>query len=120
VDRWRALDGRSEEFHRRLAALLADWGAFLELPLYLEAVTHFLGGENVVVRDVPLARAGIRLGTQRIHCLNESVGFRFTAFTGDEERNEAHLVQFLKHTSREAVQWVNFNHHRVEFVTLTR
>lgn len=120
TDRWRELDERGAELHRVLAALLADWGTFLELTLYLEAVVHFLGGEDAVLRDTPLMRDGLRLGSQRFYCLNESVGFRFTAFTEDVERNEAHLVQFLKHTPLKAVQWVNFNHHRVEFVTLTK
>ena len=120
ADRWRELDDRSAELQRVLAALLVDWGAFLELPLYLEAVVHFLGGENVVVRDTALTRAGLRLGSQRFHCLNDSVGFRITAFTEHAEQNETHLIQFLRHTPLKAVQWVNFNHHRVEFVTLAK
>jgi hypothetical protein len=41
-----------------------DWGGFLDLALYIEAMTHFLGGEDSVVRKVELSRDGVGLGEQ--------------------------------------------------------
>lgn len=40
-----------------LAALLGDWGAFLELSLYQEALTWFLGGESNVLQPMRRIRS---------------------------------------------------------------
>jgi GxxExxY protein len=62
IDRWRDLDDSTKRLHRIFLDLLSDWGAFLELPLYTEALVHFLGGELNVVKMVPMARNGLSLG----------------------------------------------------------
>ena len=118
--RWQELDERSVLLQRVLTELLVDWGAFLDVALYLEAVIHFLGGESVVIRPTAITRDGLALGAQRFPHLNESTGFRFTAFTETPETGERHLTQFLKHTELQAIQWVNFNHHQIEMTTILR
>jgi GxxExxY protein len=72
-----------------LLGLLEDWGAFLELPLYIAALIHFLGGERSVLRQVPLSRDGVSLGNQRMHLLNDQVAFRLTAMAEETDDYEA-------------------------------
>ena len=46
---WRDTGEKSVWIKDKLAALLRDWGAFLEIALYREALTHFLGGPDAVI-----------------------------------------------------------------------
>jgi hypothetical protein len=99
---------------------VAEWGTFLELGLYLEALTFFLGGEVQVIRRIDVYRYESLLGTQRCHLLSPEVSLRLTAFTDCLDHCELDLRRFLKHTPLDALQWVNFNRNQIEFVTLKR
>ncbi len=58
--RWDARVAGADMFRDQLLPLVADWGAGLEIGLYEEAVTHFLGGEAPVLLPVPvMGRRGI-------------------------------------------------------------
>jgi GxxExxY protein len=118
--RWRESDAASQLIRERLLDLLKDWGGFLELPLYTEALTHFLGGEETVLRMIPLARDGLPLGNQRVHMLASDMAFRLTALPDGAESYEPHLRALLRHSRLRAVQWINMSRHRIEFVTLTK
>ncbi len=120
VARWQPLSPACDELRNRFAALLADWGAFLDLALYEEALTHFCGGEARVVARVPLTRAGLELGTQRCHLLAADVAFRITAHTDHLGRAEAQLRRFLALTPLRAIQWLNLNHRDASHITLTK
>ncbi|MBI3417386.1 MAG: GxxExxY protein [Verrucomicrobia bacterium] len=118
--RWQESDERSTALHRRLIALLNDWGAFLELNLYEEALTFFLGGEVLINRPVEISQDGVVLGEQRLRLLTPDTAFRLTALTQDQPQCEVHLRRFLDHTKLKALQWINFNHHEIELVTLAK
>lgn len=120
VDRWQSLSDRCDWLRDLLNRLLGDWGAFLEINLYVDAITHFLGGEPLVLRQIPLSRAGIPLGLQQFHLLTNDIAFRVTALTKDQDKYESHLQRLLALTDLRAVQWINMNHHDMELVTLTR
>jgi len=75
---------------------------------------------NSVVRNLRLAREGIALGTQRVHLTADNVGFKLTALTDPADHAESHLRRFLALTGLHALHWINFNHHRIEFVTLVQ
>ncbi|MGB7345236.1 MAG: GxxExxY protein, partial [Pirellulaceae bacterium] len=47
---------------RYVVEMLRDWGTGLELPLYVEAITHQLGGESLVHALLPMQRDGVLLG----------------------------------------------------------
>jgi hypothetical protein len=64
---WNPHTARCEQLQRTLIEILRDWGAFLELSLYLDALTWFFGGEPAVIREVALVHEGIHLGHQRLH-----------------------------------------------------
>src|SRR5262249_33655701 len=48
-NRWIESDAASRHLRLTFLELLADWGGFLELPLYYSALTHFFGGEEKVL-----------------------------------------------------------------------
>jgi len=117
--RWRENDAASRSLRTTVLELLDDWGGFLEVRLYLEALTHFLGGEEKVLRRVELQRGGARLGNQPFHLLDEQTAFRLTALPGDREHFELQLRSLLCHTPLSTLQWINLSGHQVQFVTLT-
>jgi GxxExxY protein len=118
--RWHPLSPACVELRRILTSLLADWGAFLEICLYQEALMFLLGGDEMVSQRVELAREGVELGNQRVHTHSTGVAFRITAFTEHQDRCEAHLRRFLALTPLIGIQWINLNHRTVELVTLTK
>jgi GxxExxY protein len=118
--RWQEISAACGDLRSIMTDLPADWGAFLEVPLYQEALTHFLGGEEQVVQRVPLARAGLPLGTQRMHVHAPGVAFVVTAYTTGLPSHEINLRKLLALTPLTALQWVNLDHANIQFVTLTR
>lgn len=118
--RWQENDDPSRLLRSCLIDLMEDWGGFLELSLYLEAVTHFLGGEEKVVHMVPLVRDNIRLGCQRIRLLTPDTGLHFTALSEGLDRFEPHLRSLIAYSPLRAVQWVNFGRHLLQFITVPK
>jgi GxxExxY protein len=101
-----------------LLDLLADWGMFLDLALYTQALTHFLGGEDQVIRMIPMARGEIPLGNQRMHLLSDSSAFRLTGFKTDLSAQEHHIRRMLSLTSLESIHWINLCREEVSLVTV--
>lgn len=120
ADRWRNLDEASTHLHRVFLDLLADWGAFLELSLYTEALVHFLGGEQNVIKMVPFSRNSIFLGNQRMHLLTPEISFRLTALDTGNAAYGTHLYSMLQHSPLRAFHWINMDHHCIQFVTLEK
>jgi GxxExxY protein len=120
ADRWHELTPACGVLRQTVVDLLSDWGALLDFALYQEALTHLLGGANVVERRVPLSRNGAKLGTQRFTLHTSGVAFRLTAFTEDQSGIENQLHRLLALTDLRALQWINLNHVRIEFKTLIR
>jgi GxxExxY protein len=118
--RWRAVDPASQLFQTMLLELLADWGGFLQLSLYTEALVHVLGGEQKVVQKLGLWREGLSLGNQRFHLLSPQSAFRLTALPDGTEEYEPQLRALLEHSSLKTLQWVNLARHRVQFITLDK
>lgn len=118
--RWRGVTPPCAALRQAMEELLADWGAFLDFALYQEALTHFLGGEATVVQRLPLRRNGLSLGTQRLHVHSPEAAFRMTALTKDLDTTEASLRRLLALTDLQVLQWINLNHEKIQFITLTR
>jgi hypothetical protein len=120
TSRWIDVDERSAFLRQHLRELLDDWGMFLALSLYEEALTHFLGGENAVLRRVPLSRDGLPLGDQFVHLLGETIGFHLTAFDDAVEQGESHVRRFFSLTPMQFLNWIKFSNHRIDLVTLKK
>ncbi|PWT80680.1 MAG: hypothetical protein C5B44_04980 [Acidobacteria bacterium] len=115
---WLAVNPESKWLREKVIALLNDWGAFLEMGLYRDAITHFLLGPDLVIRPIPVHSNGYTLGSQQIHFLTQDTAFAFTAITARHTEMQDHQTRFLKHTALRCIQWVNFNHTQIEFRTL--
>ena len=100
--------------------MLGDWGAFLDVRLYEEALVHFSGGENQVFREVPLTRGGCALGAHRLPVHADGLAFAATAFATDSSLHESHLRRLLAHTPLKGIQWINLAHANIQCVSLTR
>lgn len=116
--RWNYSDHHSVWLKEKITALLHDWGAFLEVGIYREAVSHFLGGPETACRPVNLVSGERLLGTQNLHLLTPDTAFALSAITAKTDDYESHLTRFLRHTQLRQMHWINFNHHDIEFVTL--
>ena len=117
---WEEMNTESRQLKVRMLELLEDWGAFLDINLYREALVHFLGGPSVVCRAVEVLCGSRRLGTQNLNLLNEDIGFALTTKQAGAGAMRDHLTRLLNHTRLKAIQWINLNRHLVEFTTLLK
>lgn len=117
---WRAVNPESIWIRGKVIELINDWGAFLEAGLYREALTHFLGGPERVITKVPVHSGSRLVGEQPVHLLTRDTAFAITAVTGNRAAMQEHQIRFLKHTPLRFIQWINLNHHEIEFTTLAK
>jgi len=114
--RWSDSIPGAARFRPILAGMLAEWGACLDLGLYEEALTHFLGGEHEVIQSVRVLSGDTVLAHQRMRMAAPQVAFRVTAITRERNRYHDHLLRQLRKTALIAIFWVNIT---LESVTLT-
>ncbi len=99
-------------------AFLRDIGTGLDLGLYEEALTHLLGDEEKVLREVEVVSGGTILGPQKFHLAAPGVAFKVTTLPADSVQFETHTRRLLEHTSLKAVQWINVTRNEVSFQTI--
>lgn len=107
-------------FKNILVELIADWGSCLELALYEQAVTHFLGGEEQVLKPVAVQLNGAALGTHLLRMAADRVAFKLTALDDpvSQERFADHAKRLIIHTGIDAMLWANINRREITFRTL--
>lgn len=117
---WTERNEPSRRLKLKTVELIKDWGAFLDVNLYREALVHFLGGGASVVHEVEVFSGSRRLGTQNFNLLNEDTAFALTTKKEGLGGIRNHLDRLLHHTRLNAIQWINLNGHAVEFSTLSK
>ena len=117
--RWRDLTPGCAELRQTILDLLEDWGAFLDIGLYQEALIHCCGGPGKVEQRVSLRRDRLDLGAQQMLLHVPGVAFRVAAFTDSQRHVETHLRRLLALTDLKAIQWINLNHATIEYTTIT-
>jgi GxxExxY protein len=117
-NRWNPSLAGSELVRTSVVELLHDWGAGLELGIYVAALTHFLGGQEKVQRDVPVRGANGILGHQSMRLAADDVAFRVTAFDPGNDGFEDHARRLLRHVDLRAILWVNISLQRVTFTSI--
>ncbi len=120
MEGWQEREKTDQVFRESLVGLLQDWGGWLDLALYTEALIHFAGGQERVVQRLPLARGEARLGTQRCFLLNPETAFWVTGLTEGTADYEQHLRAWLGLTPLRTVQWVNLARQHVRLASLTK
>jgi hypothetical protein len=98
--------------------LVADWGTGLDVTLYEEAVTHFLGGETVVNVCVPVSGQSGLLGSQPMRLASPAVAFKITTHSKPDAMFRTHSERLLRHTPLKALQWINIVNQQVSFTTI--
>jgi len=115
---WQPLCPGCEILHDTLRRVLGDWGSGLAPALYRDAISHFLGGEAEVVREVAIGSMHGNIGTQKIHQLADDIAFSVTASAHRPDRVEEHQRRFIQHTRLRALQWVNVYRQTVTLQTI--
>jgi GxxExxY protein len=108
----------AEFFRDMLTTLVRDWGAGLEIGLFEEALTHFLGGDDKVSVPVPVIGKKGPLADQKFRLLAPDVAFKLTAFPDRLEAFEMHARKLLQHTALKAIHWANITHQQITFTTI--
>lgn len=119
-DQWLDLNEDSVWLKDILKSLVDEWGIFLEINIFYDAITHFRGGKEKVLKKIEV-KDGLRvLGEQKVHLLSPDITFKITALTKDDDYYETQLYHFMHHTLLKAIHWINFNHDKVIFKTLLK
>lgn len=92
---WVAMNAASGQLKAKTVELLEDWGAFLDVNLYREALVHFLGGADSVRQEVDLFSGSRRVGGQHLNLLNPQTGFAVTMKHEDIGAMRDHLNRLL-------------------------
>ncbi len=111
----------ARSFRDRLLAVVSDWGTGLELALYDEALTHFLGGPEVVERRVKVFWMSRPAGTKLVRLAAPQIAFQLTALKEPDAQSRfaEHLKRLIRHSALDAVLWANIVRSEVGFRTLT-
>lgn len=121
IDRdWQSTIDGATQLRKLTEALVADWGCGLETALYMEAITHFLGGEVAVVQPIPVLGSKGNDSTQLFHCVAPKVAFKISAIgsgLGDLETQYRKLIQW---TDLQAIHWINMTQQQLIFRTMTK
>lgn len=115
-----AEDGQSRVPLRDLTvSILRDWGVGLDIELYEEALTYFLGGASAVIQSTDV-RIGGRCWPQKIKMAAPGSGLKITALGNGKNQYEQQLRKFLAHSSLDRIQWINIGRSNVNFKTLMK
>jgi hypothetical protein len=114
------IDDDSSWLKNMIVTLLKEWGAFLDINLFYDAINHFRGGKENVVQEIKVMYNSHVMGEQSIHLLNPKVAFKISAVTKEFELYEKHLRRFIKYADIKAIQWINFDHHEIVFKTILK
>lgn len=120
TDRWQEREPSDVMFREAMLGLLRDWGGWLDLALYTEAICYFFGGADGTEGAVMLAREGVNLGRQRFHLLNPETAFKLSALTEGAEEYGKNLQSLLHLSPLRGIQWVNLARNRVQFTSLIK
>lgn len=100
--------------------LLADWGAYLDIGLYREAVFHLLGGEDQLLQSVDVKRGSRTVGRQKLHMLDHETSLIISATIHYTDTYRKQLDKLLDHTAVRQIHWVNFSRQRIILTTLKK
>lgn len=109
-----------DPFNSLVIELVDNWGTGLETALYVRALTHLLGGEEKVIRQLPMTRTGNLLGRQRFHLAAPDTAFVVTSFSSVNSAYTAQIARLLEPSPLPRLIWVNIALHDVTFTTIAR
>lgn len=108
-----------DAFEETLIDLLRNWGTRLDVNLYTEAMTHFLGGELRVLHEIKIQTDNRTLGSKQVHCISDGHAFKITAVSSPKPMR-IHLQRFLNYSNLESLHWVNMNGDSIHIEPLSK
>lgn len=103
-----------------LYRVLAEWGVFLDINLYRDAILYLLGGKDSLYRSVDVVVGGQAVGTQKLCCLDDETHLHISSTIRHLESYKKQLVKLFDHTNLKRIHWVNFNRTTVQMITLKK
>ncbi len=102
-----------------LVAFLRDVGVGLDVHLYEAAVSHLLGGEHAVLREIDIFAGQHKLGRQTVRLAAPNWAFKVTTIKEtDVPIFQDHARRFLNHTALHGLHWINVTRELVTFTTI--
>jgi hypothetical protein len=98
---------------------LHDWGGFLRVKLYEEALIFRNGGEAACIHRLPVIRGNIVLGYHNASIHSPNVGFVVTSLPDDARTYDPHLQSLPSPIPLSGLQWINIHHSTMQMITLT-
>ena len=120
MDGWASSDPQAIRLQELLEDLLCDWGAFLEVQLYRDALIHFLGGTDQVVKPIAIQDGNRLIGMQKMSLVAENVAFHLSAIKTHQASYQTHMSRLLEHSSLKKIHWINFKGSEIQFKTLMK
>jgi len=117
---WIASAPGADLLHHTLNGLLEDWGAFLDINLYREALFHFLGGADQVTQSIDIGVDGRRVGKQKVSLVESKSAFHISAIKAHHQSYQKHMNRLLDHSSLQRIHWINFKGSSIQFKTLKK
>ena len=118
MEGWSASAPGADLLHNTLHGLLEDWGAFLDINLYREALTHLLGGVDQVIQSIDIWVDGRMLGKQKVSLVEDNSAFHISAIKAHHGSYQKHMTRLLDHSSLQRIYWINFQVGKIQFKTL--
>ncbi len=118
--KWIEIDKDSKWLKDVLVQLLNEWGGFLDIQLYYDAICFFKGGKENTYREIEIYYNDNIITTQKFYLLNNSTAFRLSGITKNKQSYRTQLEKLLVYSSINTIQWINFNHHNIEFETILK
>lgn len=117
---WQGDDNPSRRLRDILSALLSDWGAFLDVNLYREALLHFTDGPASSTKPVDIEVNGRIVGTQQMCLLCDGTAWHISTVRQPLGAYETHLLRLLRHTPLQRMHWINLDQRTVTLKTLIK
>ena len=115
---WDEKDEMSELLKKTIDELLTDWGAFLDINLYKEALLYFLGKQ--ALQPIEIRMHGRLIGQQNICLLQPDTALHISSIKRGFPTYMKHIMRLFHHTHLQKIQWINFNQETVQLISLKK
>lgn len=117
---WSADYSLARQIRHVVSDLLTDWGAFLDIDLYRDALFHFLGGEEQLLHPVDISVGNRIVGRQKMHLLNRNAGLHISSTIRNVGMYRKQLLRILNNTDLDRMHWINFCRDVIYLITLNK
>lgn len=117
---WTEEDNGSRMLRATLMEVLDDWGCYLDINLYKEALHFFMEQAGGVPQSVSIRVGNRTVGTQKLSLIDGSTAWHLSSVQKQIEGYETHLTRLLAHTNLSRIQWVNLTHNTATLKSLNK